>query len=161
MHRTVYYTILQCVVNIPTHRLQCESHERRTDVLRFIFYLKSWEFIYKYINEWCGIGFRLIKKWLTRDQVTKILITHWEKRKGKVICKFFIKNIIFELYVSLTNMYCLLCIMQSHKMMKLDNIISDLGLEGRKILMEKLQKDESGEWKNTIDPIWVSFFNFH
>ena len=42
-------------------------------------------------------------------------------------------------------MYCLLCIMQSHKMTKLDTIISDLGLEERKSLMEKLQKDESGE----------------
>ena len=42
-------------------------------------------------------------------------------------------------------MYCLLCIMQSHKMMKLDKIISDLGLEERKILIENLQKDESGE----------------
>ena len=42
-------------------------------------------------------------------------------------------------------MYCLLCIMQSHKMMKLDKIISDLELKERKSLMEKLQKDESGE----------------
>ena len=42
-------------------------------------------------------------------------------------------------------MYCLLCIIQSHKMMKLDKIISDLGLEERKSLMEILQKDESGE----------------
>ena len=40
-------------------------------------------------------------------------------------------------------------------------IISDLGLEERKSLMEKLQKDELGEWKNNIDPIWVSFFNYH
>ena len=46
-------------------------------------------------------------------------------------------------------------------MTKFDMIISDLGPEERKILMEKLQKDESGEWKNTIDPIWVSFFNYH
>ena len=60
----------------------------------------------------------------------------------QILCKLFTKNIIFELYVSLTNMYCLLCIMQSHKMTKLDNIISDLGPEKRKILMEKLQKDE-------------------
>ena len=63
----------------------------------------------------------------------------------QVLCKFFTKNIIFELYVSLTNMYCLLCIMQSHKMMKLDKVISDLGPEELKILMEKLQKDESSE----------------
>ena len=42
-------------------------------------------------------------------------------------------------------MYCLLCIMQSHKMMKVTKIISDLGPEEHKILMEKLQKDESGE----------------
>ena len=57
----------------------------------------------------------------------------------------FTKNIIFELYVILTNMYFLLCIMQSQKMMKLDKVISDLGPEERKILMEKVQKDESGE----------------
>ena len=63
----------------------------------------------------------------------------------QVFCKFFTKNIIFQLYVSLTNMYCLLCIMQSHKIMKLDKIISDLGPEERKILMENLQRDESGE----------------
>ena len=50
-------------------------------------------------------------------------------------------------------MYCLLCIIQSHKMTKFDNIISDLGREERKSLMEKLQKDEFGELKNTIDPI--------
>ena len=42
-------------------------------------------------------------------------------------------------------MYCLLCIMQSQKKMKLDNVISDLGTEERKSLMEKLQKDESRE----------------
>ena len=52
---------------------------------------------------------------------------------------------MFELYVSLTNMYCLLCIMQNHKMTKLDKIISNLGPEKYKSLMEKLQKDESGE----------------
>ena len=67
------------------------------------------------------------------------------KEKRKVLCKFFTKNIIFELYVSLTNMCCLLCIMQSYKMTKLDNIISDIGPEECKILMKKLQKDESGE----------------
>ena len=91
------------------------------------------------------IWYRLIKKCLTRDQVTKILITHQEKQKRQVLCKFFTKNTIFELYVSLTNMYCLLCIMQSHKMMKLNKIISDLGPEERKILMEKLKNDELGE----------------
>ena len=46
-------------------------------------------------------------------------------------------------------------------MIKLDNIIADLGPEERKSSMEKLQKDESGEWKNTINPIWVSLFNNH
>ena len=73
------------------------------------------------------------------------MLTHQEKKKMQVLCKFFIKNIIFKPYVSLTNMYCLLCIMQSHKMTKLDMIISDLGPEERKGLMEKLQKDESSE----------------
>ena len=63
----------------------------------------------------------------------------------QVLCKFFIKNIIFELYVTLANMYCLLCIMQSHKMMKLDMIIFYLGPEECKSLMEKLQNDELGE----------------
>ena len=87
----------------------------------------------------------MIKKCQTRDQVTKILLTHQEKKKRQVLCKFFTKNIIFELYVSLTNMYCLLCIMKSHKMMKLDRIIYDLGPEEHKSLKEKLQNDESGE----------------
>ena len=50
-------------------------------------------------------------------------------------------------------MYCLLCIMQSHKMMKLDMIFSDIRPEERKRLMEKLQKDQSGERKNTTDPV--------
>ena len=87
----------------------------------------------------------MINKWLTRDKVTKILITHQEKQKRQVLCKFFTKNIIFKLYVSLTNMYYSLCIMQSHRMTKLNKIIFDLGPEERKILMDKLQKDESGE----------------
>ena len=82
---------------------------------------------------------------MTRDQVTKKLVTHQEKQKRQVLCKFFTKNIIFELYASLTNMYCLLCIMQSHKMTNLDKIISDLGLEECKSLTEKLQNDESDE----------------
>ena len=73
------------------------------------------------------------------------MLTHQEKKKRQVLCKFFIKNITFELYVSLTNMYYLLCIMQSHKMMKLDIIISDIGPEERKCLMENLQKGEPGE----------------
>jgi hypothetical protein len=42
-------------------------------------------------------------------------------------------------------MYWLVCVMQGHKMRKLDKIISDLSAEERKILMEKLQRDESGE----------------
>ena len=45
-------------------------------------------------------------------------------------------------------------------MTKLNKIFSDLGPEERKSLIEKLQKDESGEWKNTIDPIWISFLIF-
>ena len=73
------------------------------------------------------------------------MITHHEKQKRQVLCKFFINFFIFELYVSLNNMYCLMCIMQSHKMTKLDKIISDLGPEEHISLMENLQKDESGE----------------
>jgi hypothetical protein len=42
-------------------------------------------------------------------------------------------------------MYWLVCVMQGHKMRKLDKIISDLNAEKRKILMEKLQRDESCE----------------
>ena len=42
-------------------------------------------------------------------------------------------------------MYYLLCIMQSHKMTKLNKVIYDLGPEERNSLMEKLQKNESGE----------------
>ena len=52
---------------------------------------------------------------------------------------------MFELYVSLTNMYWLVCVMQSHKMRKLDKILCDLSAKKRKNLMEKLQKDESSE----------------
>ena len=42
-------------------------------------------------------------------------------------------------------MYCLLCIMQIHKMKKLDKIMYDLGLEEHKSLMENLQKNKLGE----------------
>ena len=68
------------------------------------------------------------------------MITHQEKKKRQVLCKLFTKNIISELYVSLNNMYFLIFIMQSHKMMKLDKIISDLGPEEHKSLMEKNAK---------------------
>jgi hypothetical protein len=51
---------------------------------------------------------------------------------------------MFEQYVSLTDMYCLVCVMQSHKMMKLYKILSDLSVEEHKSLMERLQNDESG-----------------
>ena len=83
-------------------------------------------------------GFILIKKWLIRVQVTKILITHLENKKMQVLCKFFTKIIIFELYVSLTNMYCLVCIIQSQKMTNLNKIIYELRPKKRKSLMEKL-----------------------
>ena len=36
--------------------------------------------------------------------------------------------------------------MQSHKMTKLNKIIFDLGREEHTSFMEKLQKDEWGEW---------------
>ena len=71
--------------------------------------------------------------------------TSRKARKGKFFVNSLQFFLIFELYVSLTNMYFLLCIIQSHKMMKLDKIIYDLGPEDRKSLMEKLQKDELGE----------------
>ena len=91
-----------------------------------------------------GIGFILIKKLWKRDQVTKILITHQEKKR-QVLCKLFTKIIIFELYVILTNMYCLFCIMQRHKMTKLDKILSNLRAKEHRSLMEKFHKDELGE----------------
>jgi hypothetical protein len=65
---------------------------------------------------------------------------------------------MFELYVSLTNMYWLVCVLQSHQMRKLDKILCDLSAKKRKNLMEKLQKDESGESKNIIQS--ELFFEF-
>ena len=65
---------------------------------------------------------------------------------------------MFELYVSLTNMYWLVCVLQSHKMRKLDNILCDISAEERKSLMEKLQKKELGEQKNSIQ--YEFFFEF-
>jgi hypothetical protein len=47
-----------------------------------------------------------------------------------------------KLYISLTNMYWLVCVMQGHKMRKIDKIIYDLSTEERKSLMEKLHSDE-------------------
>jgi hypothetical protein len=52
---------------------------------------------------------------------------------------------MFELYGSLTNMYWLVCVMQSHKMRKLDKVPCDLSGEEHKSLMEKLQKNELDE----------------
>ena len=52
---------------------------------------------------------------------------------------------MFELYASLTNMYWLVCVLQSRKMRKLDKILYDISAEEHESLMEKLQKDESGE----------------
>ena len=56
-------------------------------------------------------------------------------------------------------MYYLVCIMQSHKMTKLDKIIFYLRPEERKILMEKLQKDESGERKKYYRSNMSFFFS--
>ena len=75
-------------------------------------------------------SFHIDKEMVDKRSSNKILITHQEKQKMQVLCKFFVtKNIIFEVYVILTNMYCLLHITKSHKMTKLDNIIFDLGPE--------------------------------
>ena len=62
-----------------------------------------------------------------------------KSKKGK----FFVNSLQKILF--LNYMYCLLCIMQSQIMTKLDKIISDLGPEERKSLMEKFRKDELGE----------------
>ena len=50
---------------------------------------------------------------------------------------------MFDIYVSLTNMYWLVCVMDSHKMKKVNKIIFNLSAEDLKILILKLQKDES------------------
>ena len=42
-------------------------------------------------------------------------------------------------------MYWLMCDMQSHKMRKLNTFLINVSGEERKMLMEKLQMDESGE----------------
>lgn len=47
-------------------------------------------------------------------------------------------------------MYWLVCVMKSHKMKYVDKIISNISAEECKIQIEKLQKDELGESKNTI-----------
>ena len=52
---------------------------------------------------------------------------------------------MLELYVSLTNMYWLICVTRSQKMRKIDNIICNLSVEEHKTLMEMLQRDELGE----------------
>jgi hypothetical protein len=57
---------------------------------------------------------------------------------------------VFELYVILTNMYWLVSVLQIPQVRKLDKIILYLSAEERKILMEKLQKEESSEWKNSF-----------
>ena len=70
--------------------------------------------------------FHIDKEMTERRSSNKNTNNTSRKAKRQVLCKFFKKNIIFELYVSLTNMYCLLCIMNSQKMMNLNNIISNL-----------------------------------
>ena len=52
---------------------------------------------------------------------------------------------MFELYVSLTNMYWLMCVMQSKRVRNIGKIFCNLSGEEHKTLMEKLQRDESGE----------------
>ena len=42
-------------------------------------------------------------------------------------------------------MYLLMCDLQSQKMRKLDKILTNLSSEERKMLMERLWSDESGE----------------
>ena len=42
-------------------------------------------------------------------------------------------------------MYSLMCEMQSQKMRELDMILTNINSEERKMLMERLQRDESGE----------------
>lgn len=52
---------------------------------------------------------------------------------------------MFELYGSLINMCCLVCVMHTHKMKKVDKIISNISAEKCKSMIEKLQNDELGE----------------
>ena len=46
-------------------------------------------------------------------------------------------------------MYLLMCEMQSQKIRNLDNILTNLSLQERNTLMERLQRDGSGEEKRS------------
>ena len=54
---------------------------------------------------------------------------------------------MFELFINLTNMYWLMCDMQRQKMRNINQIICNLSAEKLKTLMEKIQRDESSEFK--------------
>ena len=58
---------------------------------------------------------------------------------------------MFEVYVSLTNMYWLMCVMQSQKVRNIGKILCNLSGEEHKTLIDNLHNDESGtESKSTI-----------
>ena len=67
------------------------------------------------------------------------------QRRQVVLIIFCIEINLFELFVNFTNMYLLMCRMQIQKMMDLDNILTNLSPIEHKTLMERLQRDESGE----------------
>ena len=79
-----------------------------------------------------GTGFILITKSVRRVEVKNILIDTMitPKKVEKTSSLYILYKInMFELYVSLTNIYWLVCVMQSHKMWKLDKNLSDLSAE--------------------------------
>ena len=65
---------------------------------------------------------------------------------------------MFELYVSLTNMYWLMCVMQRKRVRNIGKIFCNLSGEEHKTLMEKLQRDESSE-KKVINIYYFLIFN--
>ena len=64
---------------------------------------------------------------------------------------------MFELYVILTNMYWLMCVMQSQKLRKVDKIFCNLSIEEHRTLMEMLQNDKSGEYKRNPYEFFLEF----
>ena len=63
------------------------------------------------------------------------------QRRKVVLVNLCIQINLFELFVNFTNMYWLMCDMQSQKMRNIDKIITNLSPKERKTLMERLQRD--------------------
>ena len=67
------------------------------------------------------------------------------QRRKVVLINLCIQINLFELFVNFTNMYWLMCDMQSQKMRKFDKFLTNLCQEECKTLLERLQRDESYE----------------